>query len=169
MDVTERGRRLQAAQTALQAGELERARGLFEAIVGDDAEYALAWVWLGHVHERRRDRAAAEAAYGGAIAADPNGPMAYYFRGRARAVLGRDDDAIADFTEAARLEDADQGMFEFGMADLFLWRAAAHERKGMFDEAIWDHWRYGDVSFSPTNYAEQKARLLAKKAASAGG
>jgi tetratricopeptide (TPR) repeat protein len=169
MDFTERSRRFQAAQDAFQRGDVEGARALFDALVGDDPGYGLAWVWLGHVHERRRDRAAAEAAFGGAIAAEPRAPMAYFFRGRVRAADGRDDDAIADLTEAERLEDADQGMFEFGMSELFLYRAAAHERKGMFDEAIRDHWRYGDVSFSPTNYDVQKARLLAKKAAAGGG
>lgn len=88
------------ATLALLAGNLELARENLDRALRKDANYYDAWLLLGDVERQQGRLAAAETAYGEAIARSPNHWLAAYWRAVTRLDRGDLDAAEADIALA---------------------------------------------------------------------
>src|SRR5262249_5814958 len=96
----------QAGVAALDAGDDGAAEHLFRRALALDGALAAAWTNVGHVLERRSERAAAREAYDRALALDPDQPEARTNLANLLAAAGDLDLAIAEYRRALPNPDA---------------------------------------------------------------
>jgi tetratricopeptide (TPR) repeat protein len=121
---------LQAVQ-AEEAGEKQRAIGLYEEIIGIDASYAPASINLGTLHFHLHEFERAEELYRRATEVDPTYVLAFFDLGNVLDELDRPDESIAAYTKAVTLSPK--------YADVHYNLALAYERKGQRRAAL-RHW-----------------------------
>ncbi len=121
---------LQAVQ-AEEAGEKQRAIGLYEEIIGIDGSYAPAFINLGTLHFHLHEFERAEELYRHATEADPTYVLAFFDLGNVLDELDRPDESIAAYTRAVALSPK--------YADVHYNLALAYERKGQRRAAL-RHW-----------------------------
>jgi len=123
--------RFLAAVQAEEAGEKQRAIGLYEEIVKLDPAYAPAYINLGTIHFHLRQYGRAEELYRRATVADPAYVLAYFDLGNVLDELQRPDESIAAYRQAVALAPR--------YADAHYNLALAYERKGERRPAL-RHW-----------------------------
>jgi len=127
--------RRQLAGVLLDAGEVERARGVLRDLVGMNADDASGWYSLAEVEFELNDYEAAEAAANRLIALEPDALRGPYILSRIFAA-GRRYQEMVDILEPvvrrAREANVDPGQ----IANLLQRMAAAHERLGNREAAI---------------------------------
>jgi tetratricopeptide (TPR) repeat protein len=110
-------------------GELVRVLRLGEFLEPRNKAYARR-IMQGDALLKKGDTDAALAAYGEAVALEPDSPFAFVARGDAYRARGDYDEAIADYTRALRLDPESPGALNN--------RGLAHSKKGEHDAAIAD-------------------------------
>jgi tetratricopeptide (TPR) repeat protein len=124
--------RFLAAVQAEEAGEKQRAIGLYEEIMSLDPSYAPAYINLGTIHFHLRQFDRAEELYRQATQTDPGYVLAFFDLGNVLDELQRLDEAIAAYRRAVALAPH--------YADAHYNLALAHERKGEPRLAL-RHWQ----------------------------
>lgn len=97
---------LDAALALHRQGRLAEARGLYEALLLQNAEDARALHWLGTLHLQTGRAALALALFDRALAAQPDHAEAHSNRGNALRCLRRLEEAVASFDHALALQPA---------------------------------------------------------------
>ncbi len=110
-------------------GELVRVLRLGDFLEPRNKAYARR-IMEGDALLKKGDADAALAAYGEAVALEPDSPFAYVARGDAHRARGDYDEAITDYTRALRLDPESPGALNN--------RGLAHSKKGEHDAAIAD-------------------------------
>jgi tetratricopeptide (TPR) repeat protein len=121
-----------AAVEAEEAGEKQRAIGLYEEMMKLDPAFAPAWINLGTIHFHLRQFECAEELYRRATQIDPNYVLAFFDLGNVLDELQRPDESIAAYRRAVALAPR--------YADAHYNLALAHERKGE-ERAALRHWQ----------------------------
>jgi tetratricopeptide (TPR) repeat protein len=121
-----------AAVQAEEAGEKQRAIGLYEEIMKLDPSFAPAWINLGTIHFHLRQFDRAEELYRRATEIDSNYVLAFFDLGNVLDELQRPDESIAAYQRAVALAPR--------YADAHYNLALAHERKGEGRPAL-RHWQ----------------------------
>jgi tetratricopeptide (TPR) repeat protein len=121
-----------AAVKAEEAGEKQRAIGLYEEMMKLDPAFAPAWINLGTIHFHLRQFDRAEALYRRATQIDPNYVLAFFDLGNVLDELQRPDESITAYRRAVALAPR--------YADAHYNLALAHERKGE-ERAALRHWQ----------------------------
>ena len=124
--------RFLAAVQAEEAGEKQRAIGLYEEIMSLDPSYAPAYINLGTIHFHLRQFDRAEELYRQATQTDPGYVLAFFDLGNVLDELQRLDEAIAAYRRAVALAPH--------YADAHYNLALAHERTGEPRLAL-RHWQ----------------------------
>jgi tetratricopeptide (TPR) repeat protein len=124
--------RFLAAVQAEEAGEKQRAIGLYEEILGLDPTYAPAYINLGTIHFHLRQFTRAEEHYRRATEADPSYVLAFFDLGNVLDELQRLDESISAYRKAVALAPR--------YADAHYNLALAHERRGERRPAL-RHWQ----------------------------
>ena len=96
--------RYRESLAAHQAGRLDVAEGGYRAILKRMPKSFHALHMLGVLHGQRDDWAEAERLIAHAVAIDPSVAAAHANLGNARRLLGRDDEALASYERALRLQ-----------------------------------------------------------------
>lgn len=96
--------RVDAANAAREAGQLDVALGLFEEILAENPTIVTAWLGIGDIYMIEEDFARAEPAYGRAAALSPRNFDAQFGHGRALHMLKRFADAARAFHRALTVE-----------------------------------------------------------------
>ena len=120
-----------AAVEAEEAGDRQRAIGLYEQIVAADPSYAAAFINLGTIYFHLRQYGRAEELYRHATEVDPDYVLAFFDLGNVLDELDRPDESIAAYERAVVLAP------KYGDAHYNL--ALAYERKGELRRAL-RHW-----------------------------
>jgi tetratricopeptide (TPR) repeat protein len=121
-----------AAVQAEEAGEKQRALGLYEEMMKLDPAFAPAWINLGTIHFHLRQFDRAEELYRRATQIDPTYVLAFFDLGNVLDELQRPDESIAAYRRAVALAPR--------YADAHYNLALAHERKGEERPAL-RHWQ----------------------------
>ena len=121
-----------AAVQAEEAGEKQRAIGVYEEIMRRDPSFAPAWINLGTIHFHMRQFDRAEELYRRATEIDPSYVLAFFDLGNVLDELQRLDESIAAYGRAVALAPR--------YADAHYNLALAHERKGEARPAL-QHWQ----------------------------
>lgn len=108
------------AQTAVEAGRLNEALPLLDAVIVDEPDRAAAYLLRGIVRVELEQWEPALADYNAALRLDPNSAEAWYRRGYWWAADAKDRKALPDYDQAIRLDP--------GNADYRYARATAYER-----------------------------------------
>ncbi len=120
------------AVQAEEAGERQRAIGLYEEMMKLDPSFAPAWINLGTIHFHLRQFNRAEELYRRATQIDPSYVLAFFDLGNVLDELQRPDESIAAYRRAVALAPR--------YADAHYNLALAHERKGE-ERAALRHWQ----------------------------
>ncbi|MDQ3211809.1 MAG: tetratricopeptide repeat protein, partial [Acidobacteriota bacterium] len=96
--------RVSQGRAFLEAGELERARATLEAAVAQEPASADGHYLLGLVAERRKDLAAAAAAFTNALQYAPAMAEAHDRRGFVLGQQGKTAEALSEFARAVQLK-----------------------------------------------------------------
>jgi tetratricopeptide (TPR) repeat protein len=91
------------AHRRLTRGAVDEAEALYRALLALWPKLVDARLGVGACLQSRGDLAGAEAAYGEALAVEPNNPFALADRSEVRLLLGRTAEAIADLDAAASI------------------------------------------------------------------
>ncbi|UWZ84668.1 tetratricopeptide repeat protein [Occallatibacter riparius] len=121
-----------AAVQAEEAGERQRAIGLYEQIIAADPTYAAAFINLGTIYFHLRQYGRAEELYRRATEVDPDYVLAFFDLGNVLDELDRPEESIAAYEQAVALAP------RYGDAHYNL--ALAYERKGDLRNAL-RHWQ----------------------------
>ena len=121
-----------AAVQAEEAGEKQRALGLYEQMMKHDPAFAPACINLGTIHFHLRQFDRAETLYRRATQIDPTYVLAFFDLGNVLDELLRPDESIAAYRRAVALAPR--------YADAHYNLALAHERKGQ-ERAALRHWQ----------------------------
>jgi tetratricopeptide (TPR) repeat protein len=121
-----------AAVEAEEAGEKQRATGLYERIIEQEPGYAPAYINLGTIHFHQHQYARAEDLYRQATEADPGYVLGFFDLGNVLDELQRLDESIVAYRRAIALAPR--------YADAHYNLALAHERKGERRLAL-RHWQ----------------------------
>ena len=121
-----------SAVQAEEAGEKQRAIGLYEQMMKRDPAFAPAWINLGTIHFHLRQFDKAEALYRRATEIDPNYVLAFFDLGNVLDELQRLDESIVAYRRAVALAPR--------YADAHYNLALAHERRGEERPAL-RHWQ----------------------------
>ena len=124
--------RFLAAVQAEEAGERQRAIGLYEQIIAADPTYAAAFINLGTIFFHLRQYGRAEELYRRASEVDPDYVLAFFDLGNVLDELDRPEESIAAYEQAVKLAP------RYGDAHYNL--ALAYERKGDLRHAL-QHWQ----------------------------
>ena len=124
--------RFLAAVQAEEAGEKQRAIGLYEEILSIDPSYAPAFINLGTIHFHLRQFLKAEELYRRATEADPGYVLAFFDLGNVLDELQRPEESIAAYRRAVALAPR--------YADAHYNLALAHERRNERRNAL-RHWQ----------------------------
>jgi tetratricopeptide (TPR) repeat protein len=124
--------RFLAAVQAEEAGEKQRAIGLYEEILELDPEYAAAFINLGTLHFHLRQFGRAEQLYRRATEADPGYALAFFDLGNVLDELARMEESIAAYRRAVALSPR--------YADAHYNLALAYERRNQARAAL-GHWQ----------------------------
>jgi tetratricopeptide (TPR) repeat protein len=121
-----------AAVEAEEAGEKQRATGLYERIIAQEPGYAPAYINLGTMHFHQHQYGRAEELYRQATEADPGYVLGFFDLGNVLDELQRLDESIVAYRRAIELAPR--------YADAHYNLALAHERKGERRLAL-RHWQ----------------------------
>jgi tetratricopeptide (TPR) repeat protein len=124
--------RFLAAVQAEEAGEKQKAIGLYEEILEIDPDYAAAYINLGTIQFHLKQFGRAEELYRRATMADPGYVLAFFDLGNVLDELERLDESVAAYRQAVALAP------RYGDAHYNL--ALAYERKGLRRPALC-HWQ----------------------------
>jgi tetratricopeptide (TPR) repeat protein len=89
-------------------GKLEEAAQAFEATLGADHEYVIAWYHLGIIRERQDDYDGAIACFEHVVEANPDDASAHYHLGLSYERQGLDALAMSALTRALQLDPSDE-------------------------------------------------------------
>ena len=154
--------RYRESLAAHQAGRLDVAEAGYRAILQRMPKSFHALHMLGVLHGQRDDWAEAERLIAHAVAIDPSVAAAHANLGNARRLLGRDDEALASYERALRLQpDNTRALKGLGLllwqrdrpaealaayeallaleadySDGWIMRAACHDKLGQHDESV---------------------------------
>ena len=117
---------------AEEAGEKQRAIGLYDQMMKLDPTFAPAWINLGTIHFHLREFGHAEQLYRRATEIDPTYVLAFFDLGNVLDELQRPDESIAAYGRAVALAPR--------YADAHYNLALAYERKGETRPAL-RHWQ----------------------------
>ena len=123
--------RFLAAVQAEEAGEKQRAIGLYEEILSIDPQYAAAYINLGTINFHLRQYGRAEELYRRATEVDPGYVLAFFDLGNVLDELQRPDESIAAYRQAVTLAPR--------YADAHYNLALAYQRKALHPDAL-RHW-----------------------------
>jgi tetratricopeptide (TPR) repeat protein len=124
--------RFLAAVQAEEAGEKQRAIGIYTEIMKLNPSFAPSWINLGTIHFHLRQFDRAEELYRQATKIDPGYVLAFFDLGNVLDELQRPDESIAAYRQAVALAPR--------YADAHYNLALAYERKGEFRSAL-QHWQ----------------------------
>jgi tetratricopeptide (TPR) repeat protein len=124
--------RFLAAVQAEEAGEKQKAIGLYEEILEIDPDYAAAYINLGTIQFHLKQFGRAEELYRRATAADPGYVLAFFDLGNVLDELERLDESVTAYRQAVALAPR--------YADAHYNLALAYERKGLRRPALC-HWQ----------------------------
>jgi tetratricopeptide (TPR) repeat protein len=124
--------RFLAAVQAEEAGEKQRAIGLYEEILAIDPNYAAAYINLGTILFHQRNFVLAEELYRRATVVDPSYVLAFFDLGNVLDELQRPDESIEAYRRAVALSPR--------YADAHYNLALAYERKSERRKAL-SHWQ----------------------------
>jgi len=124
--------RFLAAVQAEEAGEKQRAIGLYEEILSVDPNYAAAYINLGTILFHQRNFVLAEELYRRATVVDPSYVLAFFDLGNVLDELQRPDESIEAYRRAVALSPR--------YADAHYNLALAYERKSDRRKAL-SHWQ----------------------------
>jgi tetratricopeptide (TPR) repeat protein len=143
-----------SAVQAEEAGEKNRAIGLYEQILKREPGYAPAYINLGTIYFHLRRYGRAEELYRRATEADPNYVLAFFDLGNVLDELDRHDESIAAYNQAVVLAPR--------YADAHYNLALAYERKGELRQALrhWETYTRLDRSGPWADHARGQIRKL---------
>jgi tetratricopeptide (TPR) repeat protein len=146
--------RFLAAVQAEEAGEKQRAIGLYQEIMQADPTYAPAYINLGTIHFHLRQFALAEEFYRRATLADPAYALAFFDLGNVLDELERLDESIVAYNRAVALSPR--------YADAHYNLALAYERRGERRLALrsWQSYVRLDQSGPWADHAHSQIRAL---------
>jgi tetratricopeptide (TPR) repeat protein len=124
--------RFLAAVQAEEAGEKQRAIGIYKEIMKLDPGFAPSWINLGTIHFHLRQFDLAEQLYRHATEIDPGYVLAFFDLGNVLDELQRPDESITAYRQAVALAPR--------YADAHYNLALAYERKGESRSAL-RHWQ----------------------------
>lgn len=110
-----------------QAGDLQRAQAMYEAVAQQAPENANAWCYLGILHFDRNDFAQSESCYRRAIKIQPTFPIAWSNLANSLSAQGRYDEGV----QACHTALEQQPGYQTAMNNL----GAIYVRQNRFDEA----------------------------------
>lgn len=136
-----------------EAGSVDEAIALYEAILEQSPQHAPSAINLGTIYYHRKDYARAEQLYRGATVADPNYALAFFDLGNVLDELQRMPEAIEAYEAAIRLVPR--------YADAHYNLALAYERQGERRKAL-RHWT-AYVKLDPNGPWHNHARMQIRK------
>ncbi|ACO34638.1 MULTISPECIES: tetratricopeptide repeat protein [Acidobacterium] len=136
-----------------EAGNIDEAVALYEAILAQAPGHAPSAINLGTIYYHRKDYARAERLYRGATEADPNYALAFFDLGNVLDELQRMTEAIEAYQAAIRLVPR--------YADAHYNLALAYERQGERRQAL-RHWT-AYIKLDPHGPWHNHARLQIRK------
>jgi tetratricopeptide (TPR) repeat protein/WD40 repeat protein len=130
---------LERARALKEAGRRDPALAAYAKVIGLEPDFWQAWFERAGLYYDAKDWPNAQAGYAKVVELDPDVWQAHYMLGAVYATQGKDEDAVAAYTTAAKDGNS------HGWVGLWSGRAAAYARLGKHAEAARDYERAAEL------------------------